>query len=140
MSVDRMKRVNVLLHREIASGMYRILGESEIDIASITVTKVSVTRNLRQAKVMVSIRDHKEERDKILSRLRSHRKDFQEYISESVVLKYTPRIFFALDESIEKGDHVLDILSKIDVPEELPTNNEDSSGYTDHELPHAETE
>ncbi|MCK5529601.1 MAG: ribosome-binding factor A [Kiritimatiellae bacterium] len=117
MSVDRMKRVNVLLQREIAAGMYRILRPGEVDLASITVTSVSASRDLRQARVMVSVRCHQSKRKKVLTMLRSHRKEFQDYVSNSVVLKYTPRLFFSLDSSIAKGSNVLDTISHIAVPE-----------------------
>ncbi len=120
MSVDRIKRVNVLLQREIANGIYHVLRPTEIDIPAITITHVLTSRNLRQAKVMVSIREHENEREQMLGVLRRHRKDFQEYVSKSVVLKYTPRLFFALDTSIEKGNNVLDTLAHLDIPEAPP--------------------
>lgn len=120
MSVDRMKRVNVLLQREIAAGMYRVLRPGEVDLASITITEVSASRDLRQAKVMVSVRGHQSKRKRVLTLLRSHRKDFQDYVSQSVVLKYTPRLFFSLDSSIAKGNDVLDTISHIEIPEAEP--------------------
>ncbi len=122
MSVDRMKRVNVLLQREIAAGMYRVLRPGEVDLASITVTEVLASRDLRQAKVMVSVRGHQSKRKRVLSLLRSHRKDFQDYVNQSVVLKYTPRLFFSLDSSIAKGNDVLDTISHIEIPEAEPEN------------------
>lgn len=120
MSVDRMKRVNVLLQREIAAGMYRVLRPGEVDLAAITVVSVSASRDLRQAKVMVSVRGDQSKRKQALATLRSHRKDFQSYVSQSIVLKYTPHLFFSLDSSIAKGNNVLDIISHIDVPEAKP--------------------
>ena len=130
-----MKRVNVLLQREIAAGMYRVLRPDEVDLASITVTQVSASRDLRQAKVMVSVRAHQSKRKKVLTVLRSHRKDFQDYVSQSVVLKYTPRLFFSLDLSIAKGGNVLDTILKIDVPEAEPEEltNEEAGEYMDLE-------
>jgi ribosome-binding factor A len=129
MSVDRMKRVNVLLQREIAAGIYRIIQPAETDLAAITITQVSASRDLRQAKVMVSVRGHQSKRKKVLSLLRQHRKDFQNYVSKSVVLKYTPRLFFTLDSSIAKGSNVLDTISKIHVPEAEPEIDEEQENY-----------
>ena len=120
MSVDRIKRVNVLLQREIAAGIYHVLRPGEVDLASITITEVSASRDLRQAKVMVSIRSDKTTQKKVLGLLRSHRKDFQDYVSKSVVLKYTPRLFFSIDHSIAKASNVLATISKIDIPEAEP--------------------
>lgn len=134
MSVDRIKRVNILLQREIANGIYHVLRPTEIDIPAITITGVSTSRDLRQAKVMVSIREHKNDREQILSVLRRHRKDFQDYVSKSVVLKYTPRLSFALDTSIEKGNNVLDTLSHLDIPEPDPEDiiDDNSQGKNEY--------
>ncbi len=140
MSVDRMKRVNVLLQREIAAGMYRVLQPSEVDLASITVTEVSASRDLRQAKVMVSVRGHQSKRKRVLTLLRSHRKDFQNHVSQSVVLKYTPRLFFSLDSSIAKGNDVLDSISKIDVPEAEPEESQEGSPEEYMDLEHLNPE
>ena len=35
---------------------------------------------------------------------------------KNVVLKYTPRFHFELDRSVARGDHMLEILSELDVP------------------------
>ena len=39
--------------------------------------------------------------------------EFQRLINRDMRLKYTPVLQFTLDESIEKGDHVLDVLSRL---------------------------
>ena len=114
MSMDRLKRVNELLRREIGASLYHVLKPSEVDLAAITVTRVSASRNLRTARVMVSVRDHVNERDRIMHRIRRHRVEIQGLINKNLQLKYTPRLIFEFDPSIEKGDHVLDILRHIE--------------------------
>lgn len=114
MAVDRMKRINELLKREISGSLFKFLAESSIDISAITVLEVITSRNLRHARVMVSIRDHHDERDRMLSILRGQRKHIQEQINKNLVLKFTPRLSFEIDGSIEKGDHVLGILSQME--------------------------
>lgn len=138
MSVDRMKRVNVLLQREIAAGMYQVLRPGEVDLSAITVTEVLASRDLRQAKVMVSVRGHQSKRKRVLTLLRSHRKDFQNHVSKSVVLKYTPRLFFSLDKSIAKGNDVLDTISKIHVPEAEPEENNEEYMDLEHLNPESD--
>ena len=140
MSVDRMKRVNVLLQREIAAGIYQVLQPSEVDLASITITSVSASRDLRQARVMVSVRCHQSKRKKVLTILRSHRKDFQNHVSKSVVLKYTPRLFFSLDSSIAKGSNVLDTISHIAVSETETEAEPDVSDENYMDLEHLNPE
>jgi ribosome-binding factor A len=113
-SINRMNRVNELLKREIGAALFQIMDEASFDLSSVTVTHVVTSRNLRQARVLVSIRDHHQERRKMLSLLRRHRRRIQDRISRNIVLKYTPRLSFELDTSLERGDHVLRILSEME--------------------------
>ncbi len=114
MPVDRLKRVNALLRREIGEALFHVMQERGFDISAVTITSVSASRNLRTAKVSVSIRDHHEERPQMLQMIRNHRAEIQRLINKDLTLKYTPRLHFELDLSLEKGDHVLDILMKME--------------------------
>ncbi|OVE74842.1 ribosome-binding factor A [bacterium E08(2017)] len=118
MSVDRINRVNELLRREISDALLRLLSSQSVDLSAYTVTRVITSRNLRHARVMVSIRDHENERGSMMALVKKHRKTIQEQINKDLVLKYTPRLTFELDDSVEKGDRVLDILTNLDIAEE----------------------
>jgi ribosome-binding factor A len=114
MSIDRIVRLNALLRREIAEGLFRVVDEDGFDFSTVTVTQVAITRDLREARVWVSIRDTPERRPAVLHILKRHRADIQSLINKDLGLKYTPRLSFALDESVEKGDRVLGLLSSMD--------------------------
>lgn len=114
MSVDRMVRVNELMKREIAGALYRVMNEKNFDLSAVTITRVSVGSDLHHARVGVSIRDHVPDRAHMVAQLQHHHGEFQKIIGEAIKLKYTPRIQFELDESIEQGDHVLRIISELE--------------------------
>jgi ribosome-binding factor A len=114
MSTDRLTRVNELLKREIGTALFRILAEGEADLATVTVTSVHASTNLRSARVKVSIRDTDEKRHEVLSALKRHRTELQDIINKNMNLKYTPRLSFELDLSVEKGDHVLEVLAELE--------------------------
>jgi ribosome-binding factor A len=114
MSVDRIERVNALIRREIGESLFHIMNEQAFDLAAVTVTHVVTSRNLRTARVLVSIRGTEEEKLRMLGLLRRHRGDIQSAINRDLTLKYTPKLHFDLDRSVEEGDHVLDILSHLD--------------------------
>lgn len=116
MSIDRLERVNALLRREIGEALYRVFSGEPIDLASITVTRVQTSRNLRNAMVSVSVFGHEGERGRILRKIANKAHELQSMINRDLTLKYTPRLRFELDGSVEKGDHVLDVLSHLDVP------------------------
>lgn len=114
MAIDRLKRVNELLKREIGTYLFRIIQEPGFDTSSITVTHVITSRNLQNARVLVSILGHEEKREAMLAVLRKHRNNIQKHINANIKLKYTPRLDFKLDTSLESGDHILQILSEIE--------------------------
>jgi ribosome-binding factor A len=114
MGTDRILRINELLRREVGEALYHVVNEKDFDISAVTITSVSITRDLREARVLVSIRDHREERGNLMSLIRKHRPEIQERINANLRLKYTPRLSFEVDHSLEKGDHVLSLLSQIE--------------------------
>jgi ribosome-binding factor A len=116
MAIDRLERVNALLRREISEALYKVFAGEPIDLAAITITRVEASRNLRTAKVAVSVFGHEHERGTFLRHLANKAKDLQALINRDLTLKYTPRLRFELDGSLEKGDHILDVLSHLDVP------------------------
>lgn len=122
MKTDRLTRINELLRREIGLSLYRLLDPSQFDLAAVTVTHVIIGSDLRTARVLISIRGHEQERRAMLHRIQHLHGDIQEAIAKAVILKYTPKLTFALDSSIEIGDRVLDILSK------LPAGPKDEAG------------
>ncbi len=118
MTVDRLTRVNALLRREIGESLFRVLTADQLDLAAVTVTRVTVSASLRQAYVGVSILGHEHERGRMLHRLRQKAPELQSLINRDLKLKYTPRLFFELDTSIERGDHVLQVLSGLGLDDE----------------------
>ena len=125
MANGRIIRINELLKREIASDITRLFANGTFDTGSVTVTRVETAPDLREAKVYISIFGHEEGRVKMIRFLNRHRKDIQARMSKNVIIKYTPRLHFRLDTSIETGDRVLGILSQLEIPdEEKPQNTE----------------
>lgn len=130
MKTDRLTRVNELLRREIGVVLYRMLDRSQFDLAALTVTHVITGSDLRTARVLISIRGHEQDRQSMLHRIQHLHGEIQQEIAKTVILKYTPKLTFALDTSIENGDRVLDILSKLpatpgpDVPAPATDNPE----------------
>ena len=119
MPVNRLERVNALLRREIGEALFHVFNE-EIDLAAVTITRVDTSQNLRQATVSVSIFGHENERGRFIRALADKRVELQTLINRDCHLKYTPRLRFALDTSIEKGDHVLAVLNKMASEEDVP--------------------
>ena len=114
MSIDRITRVNELLKREIGDLLFRVMHANKFDLASVTITRVETSKDLREAHVHVSILGHETERPRMLALLSQRRGEFQRRINKDVTLKYTPRLTFVLDTSVEEGDHVLAVLAQLE--------------------------
>ncbi len=54
----------------------------------------------------------------MIDKLEANRPALQAELSRHVVMKYTPHLVFHLDNSIERGSRVLEILQKIEKPSE----------------------
>lgn len=113
MSVDRIERVNALIKREISESLFHIINDEAFDMASVTVTHVITARNLRSARVLVSVFGDEEKQKKMLNIIRRNRGAIQREINNDLTLKYTPKLQIDLDHSIESGHQVLDILGEM---------------------------
>ena len=111
----RLERVNELIKRELSETIVRELSFSG---ALVTVQEVDVTPDLKHAHVYVSVLGGEEDKKSALAKLHDHRKALQAAVSKRVVLKYTPQLHFRFDEALERGTRVIDIMEKIDIPDE----------------------
>ena len=135
MKKDRLVRINELLRQEIGEYLFRLFSETSVDMSAITVTHVIVSPNLKSARVLISIRDHEAERERLLNMIWRHRAEIQHDIAKKVVMKYTPRLAFHLDTSVEEGDRILNLLTDLSPEHKLTVTDSDLS-----ETPHESTE
>jgi len=110
----RIERVCEVLKRELGQ---IILRELTFPTPLVTISGVDITPDLKQAHVYVSAMGTDVQREAILSVLEQNRGMLQAEISKRVVLKHTPHLNFKLDDSIERGSRVLNILDDLGLDE-----------------------
>ncbi len=94
---------------------WRVLeGQQAFNISALTVTRVETSPDLRQAIVYVSVRGQPDQVRNIMAALKRHRGEIQNIVGQKIILKYTPRLSFELDTSVERGDHVLSVLAALE--------------------------
>ena len=120
MATSRMVRVNELLKREIAEDLHRNFSGTDFDAAALTVTRVECAPDLRDANVYISIFGHQYDRHDMIRTLNRRRQEIVRMMIKRVKLKYTPRLQFHLDESLEEGDNILTILSELEREQDNP--------------------
>jgi ribosome-binding factor A len=113
----RLERVNELIKRELGDLINR---EVTFQAALVTVQHVDVTPDLKQAHVFISVIGSETEAKEAMSVLHASRAVLQHLLSKRVILKYTPHLHFKLDESIERGTRVINILEEIEIPPDEP--------------------
>lgn len=78
-----------------------------------TVTNVEVTRDLRYAKIYVSVLGDDREKDETIKGLENAKGFLRREISSKIDLRYTPEPMFFLDESIEKGIYMSKLIEEV---------------------------
>ncbi|MDP3786484.1 MAG: 30S ribosome-binding factor RbfA [Candidatus Omnitrophota bacterium] len=100
---------------EMREHISRIISEEIKDprIGFITVTKVEVTPDLRNAKVLFSLLGGNEEKEGALEGLNSASGYIRKLLGERMRFKFIPELLFRLDESAEYVIHLNKIFDKI---------------------------
>jgi ribosome-binding factor A len=112
MSSLRLQRVRELLKREIGEAVRREFHVSEAGL--ITVNDVDVAGDLKSATVFISILGNPEQQKRGFQLLTEHRGRIQGLVAKAVVLKYTPTLKFVFDDSIVRGNRVLQIIEELE--------------------------
>jgi ribosome-binding factor A len=108
----RIERVNTLMQREISELIQRELRDPRLD-EFISVTEVSVSPDLRYAKVYVSSIGGQQKEHQILEALNSAGGFLRSELAKNVRLRRMPELHFEWDNSIEKGDRVLRLIDEV---------------------------
>jgi len=77
-----------------------------------SITHVDVTRDLRYAKVYISVYEE-EKREGMMKALRSAAGFIRHNLGLRVQLRYTPELLFELDTTIEYGVHIASLINQV---------------------------
>ena len=112
MATHRHERVRELLKRSICEALRREVPVGEAGL--ISVNDVELGGDLRNARVFISILGDAEQQRSAMAMLRKARPLIQDYIAREVILKFTPRLRFSVDDSVERGNHVLRLIEELE--------------------------
>jgi ribosome-binding factor A len=119
----RHERVRELLKREIGEAIRREFHVNEAGL--ISVNDVDMAGDLKSAIVFISIFGNATQQKRGIELLNQHRIRIQGLIGKSVVLKFTPTLKFVFDDSIVRGNKVLQIIEEIE--KSLPADEKGDS-------------
>jgi len=113
---QRSLRVNVLIQQEISQLLHtRYQGQTVF----ITISDVSVSPDLRNARVYYSVIGAEEEKKKAEKFFRQNAHDIRFQLGKRIVLKYLPHLRFNYDPSIERGVEIVDLIDQVAEDESL---------------------
>jgi ribosome-binding factor A len=112
MSTRRMARVNDLIRREISELILREVRDPRLS-GLLSVTRVETSPDLRYAKVFVSLMGSDEEKRQAEDGLAAASGFLRRGLGDRVVLRYVPQLTFLLDDSIEKGSQMLELIKQV---------------------------
>ena len=79
----------------------------------LTVTKVSVTDDLKLAKIYLSFLENKLSNDKVMKIIKHNNNLIRHHLSLKLTLKYTPKLLFFYDNSLDHYDKIDRLIGKI---------------------------
>jgi len=118
MSTRRMARVNDLIRKEISELILREVRDPRLS-GLLSVTRVETSPDLRYAKVFVSLMGSDEEKRQAEDGLAAASGFLRRGLGERVILRYIPQLTFRLDDSIEEGSRMLELIKQV-----APTDTE----------------
>ena len=108
---QRLARVAELIKRQISSIIQQDLQDPRLGFT--TVTKVTITRDLKQADIWVSVMGDNTAQITSVAILTRAQKYIRELLAGRIELRYMPALRFHLDASIEHSSHIAEILSRL---------------------------
>jgi ribosome-binding factor A len=109
---QRTARLNSLL-KEVISDVIRKEVRNPHVGQLITVTRVDITKDLRQAKVYISVIGSSQQKEETLKALQSAAGFIAVTASKQVVMRYFPELTFKLDDAVDKHMRIEALLNEI---------------------------
>ena len=107
----RTERINETLRTEISQLLLKDINDPRLD-GIITITEVSVSPDLKNAQVFISVLGTKQQQDEALEGMKSAASFLRRSLRNRIMLRNTPFLSFKLDNSAEIGDNLLKLIYK----------------------------
>ena len=109
MSYQRIDRISEEVRREVDRIIREELNDPRVS-GTFSITRAEVTRDLRYAKIFVSVLEDAK-RDDLLRALRSAAGYIRRALGKSMLIRYSPELSFVKDENIAYGVHIAKVLA-----------------------------
>lgn len=109
MSFQRIDRISEEVRREVDRIIREELNDPRVS-GTFSITRAEVTRDLRYAKIYVSVLED-DKRDDLLKALKSASGYIRRALGKGILIRYSPELTFVKDENIAYGVHIAKVLA-----------------------------
>lgn len=110
MSYQRIDRISEEVRREVDRIIREELNDPRVS-GTFSVTRAEVTRDLRYAKIFVSVLED-EKREDLLKALKSAAGYIRRSLSRGIIIRSAPELTFVSDQNIAYGVHISQLLAQ----------------------------
>ena len=122
MEGKRSERIADLVQREVSEMLQKSIKDPRIGF--VTITRVQVSDDCRQARIYYSVMGTPEDQEASLEGLQSARGFIRKELGHRLQLRYTPDILFQFDPSIEYSIRLGEIFQKLHEDEKSEEHEE----------------
>lgn len=122
-SYQRIDRISEEVRREVDRIIREDLNDPRIS-GTFSVTRAEVTRDLRFAKIFVSVLED-DKRDDLLKALKSAAGYIRRELARNIVIRQSPELSFVKDENIAYGVHIAKVLADVQKTEGMNDHGDD---------------
>jgi len=108
---DRTSRISEEMRKEISSIIMNDLKDPRMP-SMVSVVSVNVTKDLRHAKVYISVLGSEEDKKNAQEGLKSASGFIRREVGHRMQLRYTPEMHFEIDDSIEHGVYMTKLINE----------------------------
>ena len=106
----RVQRVSELIRRELSTILEK---DFRFEGILVTIHDVVPTPDFKQAFVYIGVLGKEHQKEMVLKKLNTQRGNIQRDLYKRVILRNSPSLVFRVDETIERGVRVLDIINNL---------------------------
>ncbi len=122
MSYNRIDRISEEVRREVDRIIREELSDPRVT-GTFSVTRADVTRDLRHAKIYVSVLED-DKREGLMKALKSASGYIRRMLGQNIIIRYSPELTFVSDENIAYGVHIAKVLADAQKTEENTHDDE----------------
>lgn len=112
MSTPRHLRVSQSIKREMSDLILRGLKDPRLS-GLISVTDVECSNDCRRARIFISVFGNEDQQKGTMEVLSERTGEIRGELGRRLNLRFAPEVSFKLDNSLERGAHVSDLINKI---------------------------